>query len=81
LSAPRDYAANDTVVVVNIVMLLTASRMDSVWDVEGALGRIAADANSDASFRGAETPWTPEEQNETLMMREVQADYPNPRSI
>jgi uncharacterized membrane protein len=67
--------------VVNIVMLLTASRMDSIWDVEGALGCIAADANSNACLRGVKTPWTPEEQNKTLTMREVLADYPNPRSI
>eukprot|EP00584_Thalassiosira_punctigera_P012229 CAMPEP_0172563834 /NCGR_PEP_ID=MMETSP1067-20121228/102044_1 /TAXON_ID=265564 ORGANISM="Thalassiosira punctigera, Strain Tpunct2005C2" /NCGR_SAMPLE_ID=MMETSP1067 /ASSEMBLY_ACC=CAM_ASM_000444 /LENGTH=69 /DNA_ID=CAMNT_0013354361 /DNA_START=1 /DNA_END=210 /DNA_ORIENTATION=- len=55
--------------------------VNSIRDVEEALGCIAADAKVDNCLRGSEILWSPEERDETLTMKEVLADYPTLRSI
>jgi uncharacterized membrane protein len=83
------YSAKATIAVVTIVLQIDgdstsnqlSSRVNSIRDVEEALGRIAADSKADDCLRGVEILWTPEERDETLTMRDVFADYSDLRSI
>jgi uncharacterized membrane protein len=55
--------------------------MNSMKDVEDALTKIAANTKIDDCLQGAEILWTPEDQSETLSLREVVADYPELRTV
>jgi uncharacterized membrane protein len=55
--------------------------MNSIKDVEDALRKIAANTKIDDCLQGAEILWTPEDQSETLSLREVVADYPELRTV
>jgi uncharacterized membrane protein len=55
--------------------------MNSIKDVEDALSKIAANTKIDDCLQGAEILWTPEDQSETLSLREVVADYPELRTV
>jgi len=78
-----------TIAVVTIVMMIDgdstskqlSSNINSIRNVEDALGCIAADAKAENCLRGAEILWCPEQRDETLTMKEVLADYPTLRSI
>lgn len=83
-TSPADSRA--TMAVVTIMLAIDGdstklSTIRSIQDVEEALRKIATDAKVDDCLQGAEILWTPEDQRETLSMREVVADYPELRSV
>jgi uncharacterized membrane protein len=83
-SAPSGSKA--TMAVITIMLAIDGDStkigtISSIKDVEDALRKIAANAKIDDCLQGAEILWTPEDQRETLSLREVVADYPELRSV
>jgi uncharacterized membrane protein len=76
-----------TMAVVTLVLAIDgdstkiSNNINSVSDVEEALRRIASDAKVDDCLQSVEILWTPEDRGETLLLRDVVADYPELRSI
>jgi uncharacterized membrane protein len=75
-----------TMAVVTIMLAIDGDStkigtMNSIKDVEDALRKIAANTKIDDCLQGAEILWTPEDQSETLSLREVVADYPELRTV
>jgi uncharacterized membrane protein len=83
-SSPSDSKA--TMAVITIMLAIDGDStkvgtMNSIKDVEDALRKIAANTKIDDCLQGAEILWTPEDQRETLSLREIVADYPELRTV
>jgi uncharacterized membrane protein len=83
-SSPSDSKATMAVITIMLAIDGDSTKVPtirSIKDVEDALRKIAANAKIDDCLQGAEILWTPEDQRETLSLREVVADYPELRSV
>jgi uncharacterized membrane protein len=83
-SSPSDSKA--TMAVITIMLAIDGDStkvgtMNSIQDVEDALRKIAANVKINDCLQGSEILWTPEDQRETLSLREVVADYPELRTV
>lgn len=82
----QERGSKATMAVVTLILSIDGDstkvpRIGSLQDVEESLRNIASDSKMDDCLQSVEILWTPEERSETLLLKDVIADYPTLRSV